>query len=116
MIAALRDLVVQLRYRHAVHELWGFARDARGQAITALFAGPSGTGKTLAAEVIARETSLDLYHVDLSQVVDKYVGETEKRLRRIFEHDEIFRFTQREDLIHVDTLAVQVDRKHDACS
>ena len=86
VIAALRDLVAQLRYRHAVHELWGFARgDARGQAITALFAGPSGTGRALAAEVIARETSLDLYHVDLSQVVDKYVGETEKRLRRIFD-------------------------------
>jgi SpoVK/Ycf46/Vps4 family AAA+-type ATPase len=69
-----------------VHELWGFARrDARGQAITALFAGPSGTGKTLAAEVIPRETSLDPYHVDLSQVVDKYVGETEKRLRRVFD-------------------------------
>jgi len=84
--AMLREVVVQLRHRHAVHEQWGFARgDARGQAITALFAGPSGTGKTLAAEVIANETALDLYHVDLSQVVDKYVGETEKRLRRIFD-------------------------------
>ncbi|MGN6108112.1 MAG: ATP-binding protein, partial [Kofleriaceae bacterium] len=71
---------------HVVHEQWGFARgQARGQAITALFAGPSGTGKTLAAEVIAREAGLDLYHIDLSQIVDKYVGETEKRLRRVFE-------------------------------
>jgi hypothetical protein len=86
VIGTLREVVTQLRYRHAVHEQWGFARgDSRGQAITALFAGPSGTGKTLAAEVIAHETSLDLYHVDLSQVVDKYVGETEKRLRRIFD-------------------------------
>lgn len=84
--AALRAIVEQLRHRHAVHERWGFARgDSRGQAITALFAGPSGTGKTLAAEVIARETGLDLYHIDLSQVVDKYVGETEKRLRRVFD-------------------------------
>ena len=85
-VAPLRDVVTQLQHRHAVHERWGFARgESRGQAITALFAGPSGTGKTLAAEVIARETRLDLYHVDLSQVVDKYIGETEKRLRRIFE-------------------------------
>jgi hypothetical protein len=84
--ATLRNIGEHLRHRHAVHERWGFARGAaRGRAITALFAGPSGTGKTLAAEVIAREAGLDLYHVDLSQVVDKYIGETEKRLRRIFD-------------------------------
>jgi hypothetical protein len=87
--ATLRDIGEHLQHRHAVHERWGFARGgARGQAITALFAGPSGTGKTLAAEVIAREAGLDLYHVDLSQVVDKYIGETEKRLRRIFDSAE----------------------------
>jgi hypothetical protein len=85
----LRDIGEHLRHRYAVHERWGFARGgARGRAITALFAGPSGTGKTLAAEVIAREAGLDLYHVDLSQVVDKYIGETEKRLRRIFDSAE----------------------------
>ncbi|MEO8842103.1 MAG: AAA family ATPase [Kofleriaceae bacterium] len=78
--------MIHLDHRHQVHERWGLARgDERGQAITALFHGPSGTGKTHAAEVIAREAKLDLYHVDLSQVVDKYVGETEKRLRRIFD-------------------------------
>ena len=84
--ATLKDLVIHLDHRHQVHERWGLARgDERGQAITALFHGPSGTGKTHAAEVIARAAKLDLYHVDLSQVVDKYVGETEKRLRRIFD-------------------------------
>jgi AAA+ superfamily predicted ATPase len=86
MTSTLREIGQHLRHRGAVHETWGFARgNVRGQAITALFAGPSGTGKTLAAEVIARDVGLDLYHVDLSQVVDKYVGETEKRLRRIFD-------------------------------
>jgi len=85
-LASLHDLVSQLAKRHQVHERWGLARgDRRGQAITALFHGPSGTGKTHAAEVIARAAEVDLYHVDLSQVVDKYVGETEKRLRRIFD-------------------------------
>ncbi|MGE0397305.1 MAG: ATP-binding protein [Kofleriaceae bacterium] len=85
-VSPLRDIVEQLAHRHDVHERWGFARgEGRGQAITALFSGPSGTGKTLAAEVIAREVKLDLYHVDLSVVVDKYIGETEKRLRRIFD-------------------------------
>ncbi len=82
----LGEILHQLRDRHVVHGQWGFARgESRGQAITALFSGPSGTGKTLAAEVLAHEAKLDLYHVDLSQVVDKYVGETEKRLRRIFD-------------------------------
>ncbi|MGE0397138.1 MAG: ATP-binding protein [Kofleriaceae bacterium] len=81
----LREIGDQLRHRHKVHEVWGVGRRGRGTAITALFHGPSGTGKTLAAEVIARETGLDLYRVDLSQVVDKYVGETEKRLSKIFD-------------------------------
>jgi SpoVK/Ycf46/Vps4 family AAA+-type ATPase len=65
---------------------WGFAgRSARGVGSTALFAGPSGTGKTLAAEVVARELGLDLVQVDLSQVVSKWVGETEKQLARLFD-------------------------------
>jgi len=85
-LQTLHELVHQLEHRHTVHERWGMARgDARGQAITALFHGPSGTGKTHACEAIARAANLDLYHIDLSQVVDKYVGETEKRLRRIFD-------------------------------
>jgi SpoVK/Ycf46/Vps4 family AAA+-type ATPase len=65
---------------------WGFAhRDGRGLGISALFHGPSGTGKTLAAEVIARRLGFDLIRVDLSQVVSKYIGETEKNLSRIFD-------------------------------
>ncbi len=84
--AALRDVVTHVRGRATVYEAWGFgARSARGLGITALFSGGSGTGKTLAAEVLARELSLDLYKIDLSQVVSKYIGETEKSLRRVFD-------------------------------
>jgi len=82
----LRDLAANVRQRAVVYETWGFGRTSdRGLGISALFAGVSGTGKTLAAEVIARELALDLYRIDLSQVVSKYIGETEKNLRRIFE-------------------------------
>src|SRR5918995_3901284 len=64
---------------------WGFAaKGERGLGISALFAGPSGTGKTMAAEVLAAELRLDLYRVDLSQVVSKYIGETEKNLGKLF--------------------------------
>src|SRR5579863_6134235 len=69
-----------------VYETWGFAAGGtRGLGISALFAGASGTGKTLAAEVLARELRLDLYRIDLSSVVSKYIGETEKNLRRVFD-------------------------------
>jgi SpoVK/Ycf46/Vps4 family AAA+-type ATPase len=69
-----------------VHDLWGFAaRGERGLGIAALFAGASGTGKTMAAEVIAGEVGLDLYRIDLSSVVSKYIGETEKNLQRVFD-------------------------------
>ena len=54
-------------------------------AITTLFVGESGTGKTLAAEVLATELNLDLFHIDLSMVVSKYIGETEKNLRQVFD-------------------------------
>ena len=60
-------------------------RSTRGLGISALFWGPSGTGKTMAAEVLANELSLDLYRIDLSSVVSKYIGETEKNLRQIFD-------------------------------
>jgi len=82
---ALRALVVQARHHARVVGEWGFARSARGTGISALFHGASGTGKTLAAEVLANELHLDLYRVDLSQVVSKYVGETEKNLRSVFD-------------------------------
>jgi hypothetical protein len=82
----LRDLAAQVRNRARVHDEWGFAgRGSRGLGITALFSGDSGTGKTLAAEVIAAELRLDLYRVDLAGVVSKYIGETEKNLRRVFD-------------------------------
>jgi SpoVK/Ycf46/Vps4 family AAA+-type ATPase len=69
-----------------VYDAWGFgARSSRGLGVCALFAGPSGTGKTLAAEVLANDLRLDLYRIDLSQVVSKYIGETEKNLGAVFE-------------------------------
>ena len=65
---------------------WGFAeRYSQGLGVTALFAGASGTGKTMAAEVMAGELELDLYQIDVSAVVSKYIGETEKNLRRVFD-------------------------------
>ena len=82
----LRALVAAARHRTMVLDEWGFAaRSARGLGTAALFTGASGTGKTLAAEVVATTLGLDLVVVDLSQVVSKYIGETEKNLRRVFE-------------------------------
>jgi hypothetical protein len=82
----LREVAMHVRQRATVYEDWGFAaRNSRGLGISALFAGPSGTGKTMAAEVLANELRLDLYRIDLSSVVSKYIGETEKNLRRVFE-------------------------------
>jgi hypothetical protein len=82
----LREIVAHVRRRATVHQEWGFAGTLRrGLGVTVLFAGGSGTGKTLAAEVMARELGLDLFIVDLSQVVSKYIGETEKNLRRVFD-------------------------------
>ena len=69
-----------------MYDTWGFAsKGSRGLGISALFAGDSGTGKTMAAEVLANDLELDLYRIDLSQVVSKYIGETEKNLRRVFD-------------------------------
>ncbi len=82
----LRAIAAQLRQRATVHDLWGFAhKSRRGLGISALFHGPSGTGKTMAAEVLASELRLDLYHIDLSHIVSKYIGETEANLRRVFD-------------------------------
>jgi AAA+ superfamily predicted ATPase len=85
-LAALRDIARQLRHRERVYRDWGFGdTHPRGQGITALFTGESGTGKTLAAEAIANEAELDLYRVDLATLVSKYIGETEKNLKRLFD-------------------------------
>jgi SpoVK/Ycf46/Vps4 family AAA+-type ATPase len=82
----LRQIAAQVRNRFTVYESWGFAEKGnRGLGMSALFAGPSGTGKTLAAEVLANDLQLDLYRIDLSSVVSKYIGETEKNLRRVFD-------------------------------
>jgi len=84
-LALLRGIAVQVRQRFRVYETWGFAaRSARGLGVSALFTGASGTGKTTAAEVLVRDLALDLYRVDLSAVVSKYIGETEKNLARVF--------------------------------
>jgi len=85
-LEVLFTLMAQVRQRSTVYEQWGFAKaGTRGMGISALFAGASGTGKTLAAEVIAHQLRLDLYRVDLSATVSKYIGETEKNLRQIFD-------------------------------
>jgi hypothetical protein len=82
----LSQIAIQVRQRAKVYEAWGFSsKDSRGLGISALFAGPSGTGKTMAGEVLSNELRLDLYRIDLSQVVSKYIGETEKNLRRVFD-------------------------------
>ncbi len=82
----LHDIAAHVRQRLTVYEKWGFAgRSRRGLGISALFAGSSGTGKTMAAEVLGNELQLDVYRIDLSSVIDKYIGETEKNLKRIFD-------------------------------
>jgi ATP-dependent 26S proteasome regulatory subunit len=82
----LREIVAHVRQRGTVYQEWGFESVLRrGLGVTALFSGGSGTGKTLAAEVVAKELGLDLFVIDLSQVVSKYIGETEKNLRRVFD-------------------------------
>jgi ATPase family associated with various cellular activities (AAA) len=85
-LTALHEIADQVAHRHTVYYRWGFAdRISRGLGISALFSGPSGTGKSMAAEVIANHLRLDLHRIDLSTVVDKYIGETEKNLRRLFD-------------------------------
>jgi hypothetical protein len=82
----LREIAAMVRHRATVYRSWGMDRGGvRGTGVSALFAGPSGVGKTLAAEVIAASLDLDLYRIDLSQIVSKYIGETEKNLRMVFD-------------------------------
>jgi ATP-dependent 26S proteasome regulatory subunit len=85
-IDLLHQIVEQVKQRRQVYENWGFQRRMnRGMGISALFAGESGTGKTMAAEVITNSLQLNLYRIDLSAVVSKYIGETEKNLRKLFD-------------------------------
>ena len=88
-MAQLRSICTYIRHRALVLERWGFEdKLSLGKGVNALFSGPSGTGKTMAAEVIARDLQLDLYKIDLSTVISKYIGETEKNLARIFREAE----------------------------
>lgn len=85
----LKEICNYVKYRSLVYDKWGFDRKlSLGKGLNALFAGPSGTGKTMAAEIIAHELTLDLYKIDLSTVVSKYIGETEKNLAQIFREAE----------------------------
>jgi AAA+ superfamily predicted ATPase len=83
----IRDIAIHVRQRDKVYREWGWGANSgsRGLGIAALFAGESGTGKTMAAEVLANELDLDLFRIDLSMVVSKYIGETEKNLRQVFD-------------------------------
>ena len=88
-LTQLREICAQVRHRYRVFSEWGFDRKlGHGKGISVLFSGPPGTGKTMAAEVLARDLALDLYKIDLSRVVSKYIGETEKNLARIFDEAE----------------------------
>lgn len=83
----IQAIALHFKHRRKVYDEWGFAKksNSRGLGIVALFSGESGTGKTMAAESIANELGLDLYRIDLSMVASKYIGETEKNLRQIFD-------------------------------
>jgi AAA+ superfamily predicted ATPase len=82
----LKTISHHFKNRHKVYDEWGFARKLnRGLGIVALFAGESGTGKTMAAEAIANELGTDIYRIDLSMIASKYIGETEKNLKQIFD-------------------------------
>ena len=86
---AVREVVRFARYRPVLLEDWGFAAKLPyGRGVSAIMAGPPGTGKTMVAQLLAHELGYDLYRVDLSQVVNKYIGETEKNLAKIFEEAE----------------------------
>jgi SpoVK/Ycf46/Vps4 family AAA+-type ATPase len=81
----LRQVAAWMKFRRTVHHDWGFGRKlSRGKGLIILFTGPTGTGKTMAAEILAGELSMDLFQIDLSGVVSKYIGETEKNLEAIF--------------------------------
>lgn len=85
----LREICNHVKYRDRVYSEWGFDQKlAMGKGLCVLFAGPSGTGKTMSADIIAGELGLELYKIDLSTVVSKYIGETEKNLSRIFDEAE----------------------------
>ncbi|WP_199728625.1 ATP-binding protein [Cohnella faecalis] len=85
----LRHACNHIQYKHTVYGLWGFDKKlSYGTGVSLLFSGPPGTGKTMAAEVVAKELDMEIYKIDLSQIISKYIGETEKNLREIFDEAE----------------------------
>jgi SpoVK/Ycf46/Vps4 family AAA+-type ATPase len=88
--AILHQITTHVRQQAKVYQQWGFSgKSQRGLGLSVLFAGASGTGKTTAAEILANELQLDLFRIDLSAVMSKFIGETEKNLRRIFDAAEV---------------------------
>ena len=84
--AHLKEICDTAKNHHVVYDIWGFGgKLSLGKGLNVLFVGPSGTGKTMAADVIANELGIDLYKIDLSQVVSKYIGETEKNISQTFQ-------------------------------
>lgn len=84
-LGRLGEILDYIKYQYVVFDTWGFDKKlSYGKGLTVLFSGASGTGKTMSAEIIATESNLDLYKIDLSNVVSKYIGETEKNLNHIF--------------------------------
>ncbi len=85
-IALLQEACTHVKFKHMVYQQWGFDKVvAYGKGLAMLFSGPPGTGKTMAAQVVANQLHMEMYKIQLSQVVSKYIGETEKNLRKIFE-------------------------------
>jgi SpoVK/Ycf46/Vps4 family AAA+-type ATPase len=83
-VALIEEVIAFARVRHVVFDNWGFGTRSRG-GLKVLFSGPPGTGKTMSAEIIAAELDLDLFRIDLSSVVSKWIGETEKNLKSVFD-------------------------------
>lgn len=89
-LSQLEEIAAQVANRPKVYDEWGFGRKlSRGRGISALFSGPSGAGKTMAAEILANHLKLDMYRIDLAGVVSKYIGETEKNLKKVFDAAEM---------------------------
>ena len=85
----MKEICEYIKYRGIVYTDWGFdTKLALGKGLNVLFSGPSGTGKTMSSEIIAMDAGLELYKIDLSSVVSKYIGETEKNLSNIFKEAE----------------------------
>ena len=82
---AIEEIMIHYRYKHTVFQTWGYDKFFQSEGLTLLFSGVSGTGKTMAASVIANTLGLELYKIDLSQMISKYIGETEKNLAKLFE-------------------------------